>query len=170
MKNLVLVRHAKSSWDDPALLDRERPLSKRGKRDAPVMGRLLKARGLAPDLILSSPAKRARKTAVKIAREIDYPKARIEIREDIYLRGVDELVDLIAALDDRWTRVMLVGHNPELTELANRLAQADILDLPTAGVVSIVFDTDTWRGCARGRGRLDLFERPPKLAHDAGNE
>lgn len=164
MKNLILVRHAKSSWDDPTLPDQERPLSKRGKRDAPVMGRLLKQRGWVPDLILSSQATRAIKTANKLARELGYPKKRIEVREGIYLRGVDELVGLIAALDDHCQRVMLVGHNPEFTELAKRLTHAEIDNVPTCGVVSIVFEPASWKDCAHVGGRLEFFERPAKPA------
>ncbi|QSA96260.1 histidine phosphatase family protein [Methylococcus sp. EFPC2] len=162
MKRLLLVRHAKSSWDDPGLPDRERPLNKRGKRDAPWMGQLLKKRGYAPDRILTSPAKRALKTASKLAKELGYPQDRIEVREGIYLRGVDELTELIATLDPGWRRVLLVGHNPELSELAHRLTRADLADLPTCGAVSIAFDAASWRDCARGGGHLEFFERPPK--------
>lgn len=164
MKNLILVRHAKSSWDDPSLPDRDRPLSTRGKRDAPAMGRLLKARGLQADLMVSSPAKRARKTAIRIAKALGYPKERIDIDERLYLEGVGALVKLISALDDRYQRVMLFGHNPEFTELANRLTGTEIANIPTCGVVSIIFDSDTWRACAEKSGHIGLFERPTKPA------
>jgi phosphohistidine phosphatase len=164
MKNLILIRHAKSSWDDPTLSDLERPLNKRGKRDAPVMGRLLKEKGLSPDLILASPAKRSLKTATKIAREIGYPKDQIEIREAIYLQGVEALVELIRALDNHKDRVFLIGHNPDLTDLANRLTGARIANVGTCGMVSIEFPHASWREVSEGTGRLALFERPPKPA------
>ena len=162
MKNLILIRHAKSSWDDASLTDRERTLNKRGKRDVPIMGRLLKEKGLCPDRILSSPAKRALKTAKLIAEEVGYPKKKIDIQEEIYEQGLDSLVELVAGLDDDWDRVFLTGHNPELTELANRLAGAGIENVPTCGVVSIEFSGQRWRDCVKEVGTLALFERPPK--------
>lgn len=162
MKNLILIRHAKSSWDEASLGDLERRLNKRGKRDAPYMGKLLADKGLRPDAMLASPAKRALKTAKLIAEEIGYPKKRIDIRDGLYMQGAEAIVELIAGLDDGLERVVLVGHNPELTELANRLAGAGIDNLPTCGLVSIEFAADRWQDCAREGGRLALFERPPK--------
>ena len=163
MKNLLLIRHAKSSWDDASLGDRERSLNKRGKRDAPYMGKLLLERGLKPDALLSSPAKRALKTAKLIAEEIDFPKKRIDILEDLYEQGLNALLEVVARLDDGWERVALIGHNPELTDLANHLTGAGIDNVPTCGLVSVEFSQEHWRDCAREGGRLALFERPPKL-------
>ncbi len=162
MKNLILIRHGKSCWDDPALADRDRPLNKRGKRDAPSMGRRLKDMKLKPDLILSSPAKRALKTAKLIAEEIGYPKKKIEIREELYAQGLEALASLVSGLDDKLERVYLVGHNPELTELANRLAGAEISNVPTCGVVAVDFPQKSWGESARKGGRLAFFDRPPK--------
>lgn len=162
MKNLLLIRHAKSSWDDASLGDRERRLNKRGKKDAPTLGRLLLEKGLQFDVLLSSPAKRAFKTAKLIAQEIDYPKKRIDIREALYEQGLEAMLEVIAGLDDGWQRVALVGHNPELTDLANRLSGAGIDNVPTCGLVSIEFSQVHWRDCAREGGRLAMFERPPK--------
>jgi phosphohistidine phosphatase len=169
MKNLLLIRHAKSCWDDPSLSDRERPLNKRGKRDAPGLGKLLKERGLHPDLILSSPAKRALKTAKLIAEELGYPKKQIEVREDIYGQGLDALVELIGELDDGLKKVFLIGHNPELTDLANRLSGAGIHSVPTCGIVSVEFSSPSWRECALKGGRLALFERPAKPEADTSH-
>lgn len=162
MKTLLLIRHAKSSWDDISLGDRERPLNKRGKKDAPAMGRLLKEKGLLPELVISSPVKRALKTAKLIAEEIDYPKKRIEIREDIYGQGTDALVQLIGGLDESLDNVYLIGHNPELTDLANRLTGAGIHNVPTCGVIAIEFPLPTWAECVQQGGSLALFERPAK--------
>ena len=166
MKNLVLIRHAKSSWDDPSLGDRERPLNKRGKKDAPNMGRLLKENGLVPDLILSSPAKRALKTAKLIALELDYPKKKIEIREEIYEQGFDVLISMLSELDEAIERVYLIGHNPELTDLANQLSGAGIDNVPTCGIVSIEFSSPLWKHCLQQGGELILFERPAKSKAD----
>jgi phosphohistidine phosphatase len=168
MKNLLLIRHAKSSWDDVALSDRERPLNKRGKHDAPVMGQLLKEKNLMPDVIVSSPAKRALKTAKLIAEAVGYPKKQIDIRDAIYEHGLDALLELIAGLNDDGQRVFLVGHNPEITTLANRLSGADIENVPTCGIVSITFPQDHWREAVQTGGTLAFFARPPKqLVDDA---
>src|SRR5437899_11500650 len=98
MKTLFLVRHAKSSWDDTALPDKDRPLNDRGKRDAPKMGERLAKRGVTPDLILSSPAKRALETAQIIAKKLDYKLADIVVDERLYATGADDLLDVIRKL------------------------------------------------------------------------
>lgn len=162
MKNLVVVRHAKSSWDEPALSDIDRPLNHRGKRDAPLMGGILQARGLVPDRILSSPAKRARKTARLIAKEIGYDAEAIDIRDSLYMDGVPALMALIQGLNDAWERVYLIGHNPDLTELVNRLTDENIENVPTCGIASIEFDVDSWLHIMVGSGRLALFDYPKR--------
>jgi phosphohistidine phosphatase len=162
MKTLVLIRHAKSSWDDPGLDDRERPLNKRGKRDAPAMGQLLLEKGMTPDLIVSSPAKRARKTAKILADALDYPRDGIELREALYLQGLETLLAVIASLDDAHACVFLVGHNPELTELANVLTGASIDNIPTAAAVAVDFKAKHWSKAGRGKGACAWFERPVK--------
>lgn len=162
MKNLVVIRHAKSSWDEPALSDIDRPLSKRGRRDAPLMGGILRARGLVPDRIVSSPARRARKTAKLIAREIGYDAEAIDLRDGIYMDGVPALLALVQSLDDAWQRVYLIGHNPDLTELVNRLADENIDNLPTCGIASIEFEVDSWVHIMAGAGRLALFDYPKR--------
>jgi phosphohistidine phosphatase len=166
MKTLILIRHAKSSRDDPFLADRDRPLNKRGKRDAPYMGRLLNERGLVPDAMLSSPAKRALKTAKIVAEILGYPKKKIDIREDIYLQGIGALLELIAGLDDALEKVCLFGHNPDLTEMANHFTDARIDNIPTCGVALLEFDCAAWRECVQAKGRLAWFERPPKPLRD----
>lgn len=97
-----------------------------------------------------------------IAEEIDYPKKRIEVREEIYEQGINALIELIGKLDDGLKRVCLIGHNPELTDLANRLTGAGIHNVPTCGIVSVEFSLPSWRDCALKGGRLGLFERPAK--------
>jgi phosphohistidine phosphatase len=162
MKNLIVIRHAKSSWDDPALADIDRPLNKRGKRDAPLMGGILKFRELAPDRIISSPAKRARKTAKLIAAGVGCDAGTIDVRERIYMQGVPALIELVQELDDAWNRVYLVGHNPDLTELVNRLAGEDIDNIPTCGVASIEFEVGSWAHVMAGAGRLAFFDYPKR--------
>lgn len=162
MKNLLIIRHAKSSWDDPALADFDRPLNPRGKRDAPFMGGLLKARGSLPDRIVSSPAQRAAKTARLIAQTVGYAPEAIDFRDSLYLQGVAVMLELVRGFDDDWDRVFLVGHNPESTELCNLLAGEDIDHLPTAGIVSIEFAVGSWAHIMAGAGRLAFFDYPKR--------
>ncbi len=143
MKTLFLIRHAKSSRDDPAMADKDRPLNDRGKRDAPKMGKRLAKRGVKPDLILSSSAVRALETAEIVAKEVDYKRKDILVDDRLYAVGAEELLDVIRKLGDEVERVMLIGHNPELTELAHRLS-SKITDMPTCAVAEFTFDAKAW--------------------------
>jgi phosphohistidine phosphatase len=143
MKTLILVRHAKSSRDDPALPDRDRPLNERGLKDAPMMGeRLAKAR-VKPDLVLSSPAVRALTTAQAIAREIGYDERRIQVDERMYATSADTLLAIVHGLDRKVACVMMFGHNPEFTALAHRLSDK-IVDMPTCAVAEFQYDAKAW--------------------------
>lgn len=143
MKTLFLIRHAKSSWDNSALPDQDRPLNDRGRRDAPKMGERLAKRDVKPDLILSSPALRALRTAEIIAKKLDYRRKDIVVNEGLYAVEADDLLDVIHQLGDQMERVMLFGHNPELTELAHRLS-GEITHMPTCAVVEFTFDATSW--------------------------
>ena len=138
MKRLYVIRHAKSSWNNPVLTDFERPLNKRGKQNAPFMGKRLKESEVQPDFFLASPAKRALKTAKTIAKEIDFPKKHIVTDESIYLAGVSTLLTVIRNIDDSCHQVILVGHNPGLTELAEYLTNQRFDNIPTCGIVCII--------------------------------
>ena len=143
MKTLFLVRHAKSSRDDPSLPDRGRPLDDRGKQDAPMMGKRLAKRDLKPDLLVSSPALRALTTAQLIAEEVGYQRNHIVVDDRLYASSPDDVLDVIRALDKKVDRVMLVGHNPEFTDLAHRLS-SKIIEMPTCAVAEFSFDTKAW--------------------------
>jgi phosphohistidine phosphatase len=144
MKTLTLVRHAKSSWKDTSLTDRDRPLNKRGKRDAPEMGRRIAAAGIRPSLIVSSPAVRAWTTAKVIANEIGYPREFLQRDNALYLASVNGILDVIASQDVGFNSLMLVGHNPGFTDLANHLVPGLTNNVPTAGVISVELDTGEW--------------------------
>lgn len=152
MKLLTLIRHAKSSRDDSSLPDKERPLNERGKRDAPMMGERLAARGVKADLILSSPAVRALATAEIIAKKIGYKRKDIVVDERIYGAHANTLFNLIRELDDKHARVILFGHNPEFTELAHTFSR-EIEDMPTCAVAEFTFDVARW---------ADIGQRPPQ--------
>lgn len=162
MKELLLIRHAKSAWGDPALSDRDRPLNARGKRDAPFMGSLLRFRSLEPDRIVSSPARRAVKTARLIAAQVGYDKDAIAVEEAIYLGGAKALIGLVQELGDAAERIYLVGHNPDISEAASRLTGESLGDMPTCSIVAIEFPVESWAHVMEGTGRLKFFDYPKK--------
>jgi phosphohistidine phosphatase len=160
LKILILVRHAKSSWKDASLADRDRPLNKRGKRDAPEMGRRLAARGAAPDLIVSSPAARALATARIIAEAVGYPVDAIREDERLYLASPAELLEAIRDLDDGYDRVFLFGHNPGLTELVNELSEPAVDNVPTCGLVELRLAAERWADVSPDTVRRVSFDTP----------
>lgn len=164
MKTLTLVRHAKSSWKDTSLSDRDRPLNKRGKRDAPAMGRRIAEAGIRPSLIVSSPALRAWTTAKAIAKAINYPVEFLQREKALYLASVDEILDVIVAQDSKFNSLMVVGHNPGFTSFANYLVPGLTNNLPTAGVVCVQFEQDDWDLCERPEIELVLHDFPKNLA------
>jgi phosphohistidine phosphatase len=143
MKVLFLVRHAKSSRDEPGVPDRERPLDGRGRHDAPAMGRRLAGRGLIPERVVASPALRALTTARLLADGLGLAREEIVVDERLYASNAGRLLEIVHALDVVLERVMLVGHNPEFAELAHRLSKS-IDDMPTCAVAEFHFDTAAW--------------------------
>ncbi|MDQ7817672.1 MAG: histidine phosphatase family protein [Melioribacteraceae bacterium] len=162
MKKLFLIRHAKSSWDESGITDFERALNKRGKRDAPFMGALLKKEKVKPDIIISSPAKRAITTAEAFAEELDYPVKKIIIDNSIYESGIKGLETIVQSIPDDNKTVLLFGHNPTLTFYANHLGDKFISNIPTCGIVGIELNVKNWREVERGKGKTYLFEYPKK--------
>jgi phosphohistidine phosphatase len=159
LKTLYIARHAKSSWDDPSLSDFERPLNKRGKRDAPFMAGILACRGESPELILSSPAERAKKTA-----EIyhHYLGGKLRFEDGIYEATAMRLFYLVQEAFQEANSVMIVGHNPGLTELNDYLSDIPIFNIPTAGVVALEFRNEIAAKSAKQR----FFEYPKKYVHE----
>jgi phosphohistidine phosphatase len=161
MKTLLLVRHAKSSRDDPMLADRDRPLNDRGLRDAPKMGERLAKREVKPDLMLSSPAVRALTTAQLLAKKLDYKPKDIAVDDRIYATSSKVLLEIIHGLDDRLKCVMLVGHNPEMTELAHRLSN-EITDMSTCAVAEFSFDIKSWTKVGKHAPEKVKLDEPKK--------
>ncbi len=160
MKIITLVRHAKSSWNHPGLSDRQRPLNARGERDAPDMGRRIVAHGIRPSLIITSPATRAWTTAGIIASEIGYPTEFLQREDSLYLASLDDLLGAVVAQDSGFNNLMVVGHNPGLTEFANFLVPGLTNNLPTAGVVSVQIDRDDWNLYQQPMAELLAFDYP----------
>ncbi len=162
MKSLTIVRHAKSSWEERGLSDRERPLNKRGKRDAPVMGERVAKAGIRPSQIISSPAVRAWKTAREFAKQLGYPVEFLQREDGLYLASLDNLLDVVATQDNGFNHLMLFGHNPGLTDFANYLVPGLTSNLPTAGVVSVDIDSEDWMLYDRPKCKLVLHDYPKK--------
>jgi phosphohistidine phosphatase len=142
MKILLLLRHAKSSWDDGDLADFDRPLNNRGRRDAPVMGRLLAQHELTPDLIITSAARRAATTAELVALAAEYG-GDIQYTNELYLADPETFLDVARDTPDGVTRLMLVGHNPGIEELVTDLAEREER-MPTAALACFRLDIDRW--------------------------
>lgn len=162
MKILYLVRHAKSSWDEPGLGDAERPLNKRGKTDAPMMGKLLASKSEYPDLFISSYAKRAFSTAKRFAKELEYPVKKIIVNEDLYMADLDDFYNIIGSLPDKINKLMLFSHNYGITYFANHISGANIDNIPTCGIVRVDFETKKWKELKNTKGILNFFEYPKK--------
>jgi phosphohistidine phosphatase len=142
MRSVLLLRHAKSSWKHPDLSDHDRPLNKRGKRDAPRMGRILKKENLIPDIIISSTAIRARATAEAVAKASGY-KGDITFNRSLYASGPQAYIDVLHDLSDEYVRVLIIGHNPGLQELVEMLT-GEIHLMPTCSLAHVKFRVDKW--------------------------
>lgn len=164
MKTLHLLRHAKSSWEQPGLSDRERGLNKRGRRDSPRMGEAL-AQRLAPMPVAVSPARRAQLTLEGLCtgwpglEDLDHAT-----EEELYTFSADDILAWLLARDDAHDAVFIIGHNPALTDLANALAGEEVIaNLPTAGYLELALQIDHWRNMGQGCGRIEYSLFPRQL-------
>ena len=162
MKKLTLLRHAKSDWNSAATSDFDRPLNQRGKKAAPLMGTRLAERDSSPELLLSSPAKRARQTATIIAEQVDYPEERIEFAEEIYDAARLTLINLVKSLSDDFEDVMLIGHNPGFSELGEWLTPEAPDWLPTCGLLELELVCASWTEIGENCATLLLYDYPKK--------
>ena len=160
MKTLYLVRHARAIPSDAGVNDFKRSLSKRGRNDAQAMSKRLCKKGIYLDLLISSPADRALETAHIFAERFDYPIQKVLLRDEIYDEEEETLREIIKELDDSFSRVMLFGHEPALSQAANFLLQNSDIALCTTGVVGISLDIPSWKDIAEGTGTLLLFDFP----------
>lgn len=160
MKTLLLLRHAKSSWDDPSLSDFDRPLARRGKKAAPRMGKALQQRGPLPDLILSSPAVRARRTieAFRQGAKLDITP---QFEEGLYDASSAQIIQIVRRLPDTSSCAMLVGHNPGCEDTLFRLTGACV-SMPTAALACIELEVGRWKDVENANGRL-VWRLTPKM-------
>ncbi len=159
-KTLYLARHAESSWSGTDLSDVDRSLNERGFRDAPEMGRRLKARGPLPEIILCSPAKRAMQTLEKLDLGIE----NVVFDEGLYEASTGGLLDIIQSLENRCGSAMLIGHNPAMTWLASRLSGTRIDSMPTCAIATIKLASTHWGKAGSCTATLQNFDYPEKPA------
>jgi phosphohistidine phosphatase len=166
MKTLYLLRHAKSSKDNADLRDFERPLAESGIGDLPVMAERFKAKNGRVDCIICSPAVRTKTTAKMFAQEIDFPGDEIGNNSELYFAGSNMFLKAASLLDDEYEAAMLVGHNPAITEFTNEMANVDIDNIPTCGLVQLSLPIDAWAEIEFSVAELVDFDYPKKISRE----
>ncbi len=164
IKQIFLIRHAKSSWANPMQSDFDRPLNERGESDAPMMGKRLKEKNIKPDIIIASAAKRTRQTAKRIAKALDVDKNKIDLQERIYHCESEMYEKVISQIDESINTAFIIGHNPGITSFVNSLSDLfDIDNMPTCGVVGARFEAESWVDFSTAKMEIFLFDYPKKL-------
>lgn len=160
MLRLSLVRHAKSSWESPGLIDFQRPLNERGRRDAPAMAVRIRDAGLVPDRLLSSPALRAISTARVFAGVFGIAEDDIQLDSNIFEASVGALLEVVRGFGSIAPHLMLFGHNPGFSEFAHQLADCPFVELPTCAIAVLDLDARRWSSVAPRCGRLVRYLYP----------
>ncbi len=161
MKEIIFIRHAKSSWDYD-VSDRERPLKKRGINDSHLVSSYFKQFNFTPDAIFTSPAVRARKTCKIFVENLDISNGSLKIQEAIYDFGGNQLIGFIKSLDKKLNNIMIFGHNHALTSIVNSFGSKYIDNVPTSGLIHLRFDIDNWKDIKKGITILTVFPRDLK--------
>lgn len=160
MKTLLLIRHAKSSWDDAALNDFDRPLNERGKKDASEMANRIARKRITIDALISSPAKRAAKTAKIFSEELQIKKEEIIFKSELYLAPVHIFSDTIKNTNDALDCISIVAHNPGITDFANELTEIRIDNIPTCGLFAVKADINHWKDFKGAPKKFWFFDFP----------
>jgi len=165
MKSLYLLRHAKSSWAEPGLGDKQRPLASRGLHDAPMMGERFNSRGEKLDRIISSPALRAHTTAQMFAETAGFPPEDVVLEPDLYFLGSGSIEEVILSQDDQLQSIMLVFHNPDITHFVNSIDyEVSIDNVPTSGLIKLDCDIAHWQDWSNDKTTFDYFDYPKNLS------
>jgi len=159
MKQLYLIRHAKSDWSDESQSDLDRGLNQRGQKDILLMANALKEKKVLPDLILSSSARRAKLTAKGLAENINYT-GKIHYRDELYMAAPLQIIEIIKEIKDKYDTVFIFGHNPELTELTDLMVDDHIDNVPTLGIVALSIPIKHWKRFKPEKAKLDFFIYP----------
>lgn len=162
MKEVILIRHGKSSWDYQGVLDKDRPLSRRGIKDAGIVSEYMSQRIEEPDVICSSTANRALHTAMIFMRGLKIDPAKVKIEDELYSFSGETVMEFIKNLDENYDSVMIFGHNPGFTSISNIFGNKPIDNLPTSGVVQIKFEVSNWKQIKKGLTEIVVF---PKLLY-----
>jgi phosphohistidine phosphatase len=160
MKTLLLVRHAKSSWDNTILGDFERPLNERGKHDAPLMAKRIKDNKIEIDAFVSSPAKRAKKTAELFMNEFDVKSKKLILVPSLYEAALEDFYETIEHLKDKYGTVALFAHNPGITDFINSLQSSSLYDMPTCGVYGVKIKIKKWEEFRKAKKEFLFFDYP----------
>lgn len=160
MKELLLVRHAKSDWNDPSLADFDRPLNERGKREAPMMAKRLEEKKIKIDALVTSPAKRARQTCKHFAKELGFTKKDIVKDEKLYEAGEEDFYEVVESLENKWDSVAIFSHNPGITSFANSLTDTKVDDMTTSSIFAIKINSDKWSDFKTARKEFWFFDYP----------
>jgi phosphohistidine phosphatase len=163
MKTLIFIRHAKSDWSNLLADDFDRGLNKRGLRDAPFMGDALATKNIKPDLILSSPAQRAKLTAIAIAKRLFYPEYKIVYDSCLYTGDIADVIKKICSIDESIETLMIFGHNPDMTDYVNFISGSTIGSIPTCAMAAMELKKDSWKSVGKNSAKLLFFDTPKKL-------
>ena len=160
MKTLILVRHAKSSWDAAGVDDFDRALNERGKKDAPEMAKRIRAKEIKIDVLLSSPAKRAHKTAKYFAEELDIEREKIVLVDKLYEASVTAFLEVVSTIDEDNKTAIIFAHNPGITEFVNTLTKVRLDNMPTCGVFAVQAEADKWTDFLKSEKHFLFFDYP----------
>ncbi len=163
-KQLLLVRHAKSSWADFSIKDFDRPLNDRGRKDAPVMAKRLLDKKIAIDAFISSPAKRARKTAEYFIAGYEQPKKEIIFIDELYLATPSVFASIVGQVSDQYNTIAVFSHNNGITDYANTLTDTRIDEMPTCSIFAVKADVQSWSGFANAKKDFWFFDYPKAVA------
>ncbi len=163
MKTLFITRHAKSSWEHPVSSDLERPIIENGIRKTKKIIKFLLQKKINIDYIMCSHATRAIETAHLLSDGLNYPKSNIDINPNIYKSDEEGLLNEVLALPNTKNNVIIIGHNPALTQFANNFLHPKIDFLPTSAMVSISFETETWETIMSSTQKVNFIAFPKKL-------
>ncbi|MFT3949124.1 MAG: histidine phosphatase family protein [Agriterribacter sp.] len=161
MRSVLFIRHAKSSWDDPLMNDYDRPLNDRGKKDAPQMAMYLLEKKIPIDSFISSPAKRARKTAALFAKTFGVDEAAIQLKSELYLPDEVAFFHVIKTASDNYAHLAIFSHNPGITNFVNSLtSQIRVHDVPTCGIFAIKTNAVSWKDFEKSEKGFWFFDYP----------
>lgn len=165
MKTVLIIRHAKSSWDLSTHNDFDRPLNERGKHDAPLMSQRLLLRNVAIDLFISSPAKRAKKTAQLFCKEYKCNEQDILYKSELYHASPQTFFEVIEKTSEGFKNIALFSHNPGITYFVNELTDTKIDNMPTCGIFAIKFNDAPWKEFSKAKKEFWFFDYPKALDH-----